>query len=794
LDFVGRLDEREQVIQATRSSRLVTISGPGGVGKSALALAVADELSEEFADGIWMVEMSRVTDESSVVLAVARSLHITEAYGQPLLDTLTSRLASARMLLILDGCEHLVAAVAAMVDRLLQRTSELRILVTSREWLSIRGEHLVQLAPLDVPPDRPVAMDALAEYDAVAMFLNRAALARPGFSLDDTTADLVAELTRRLDGIPLAIEIAAARLKVLTISQLVHRLDQQFAMLSASARDLPPRQQTLETTLDWSYDFLTVSEQTLFARLSVFAGGFTLEAVEEVCCGGEVDRWEVLDLLGRLVETSLVMVAGTDPARYRLLEPLVHYARMRLEESEGVDEVAQLHADYFAEFAESAEPGLLGDDQTTWITRVEQERHNIGKALEWLDDSGLGDEVLRVAGALRWFWVIRRDISDGSRWLEKGVVATEGVNRRTLARAVNGVGLFALMKLDFARAEQCFREAQEDYGAIGDDAGVARQQYHLAVAAWLQDDYQGAEELADKALEMTRAAGDHWAEGWTLAVRGTMARLSGALTEASDWMDRSHLVFSEFGGILDLGWSHLRLGAIARDGGRYPEAMSQYQAGRDLLSASGDRLGVAHADAALGALSWLAGEHEQAIELYREVLQGFSLIEEASNNLFEMKTMIQGNPSLEILRQVVQSNRERAVLVENDRGAKAAMAEHIYHLGKTAHGQRDTKRAWQAVVESLRLAIDTDDKRGIAIALATLAIISREEEDLTSAAQLFGLAERIVSDNDVPHWPPREEPEYREHLDRLAAEFDGFTQETETGSRMSPAEILGALV
>ncbi|MCI0424219.1 MAG: NB-ARC domain-containing protein [Actinobacteria bacterium] len=790
LDFVGRRDEREQVARAMRHSRLVTISGPGGVGKTALAFAVAEDLTEEFGDGVWMVEMSRVVDESSVVLAVARSLHITEAHGQPLLETLASRLSTARMLLILDGCEHLVAAVAALVARLLQQTSVLRILVTSREWLSIRGEQLVQLAPLDVPPDQVTDQDALAAYDAVAMFVNRAALARPGFEIDDATAGHVAELTRRLDGIPLAIEIAAARLKVLTVSQLVHRLDQQFAMLSASARDLPPRQQTLETTIDWSYDFLTIPEQTLFARLSVFAGGFTLEAVEEVCPGGEVDRWEVLDLLGRLVETSLVMVTGSDPARYRLLEPLGQYARMRLEEIEGVEETAELHARYYADFAETIEPELLGDDQTTWITRVELERHNLVKSLEWFEAAGLFDEVLRVAGAVRWFWVIRRDITEGSRWLEEGIAGAADADHHVLGRALNGLGLIALMRLDFSRAEGCLVESQQRYIEAGDEAGAARQQYHLAVAAWLQDDYDRAKGAATKSLELARRVGDHWAEGWTLAVSGTMARLTGDLDTAVDLMNQSHQVLSEHGGALDLGWSHLRLAAIARDEGNYQRAVAQYRAGRDHLAAAGDILGMAHADAGLGALSWLADDHDHAVDLYLGVLQGFGLFEEASNNLFELKTMIQGNQTTSELMQVVEANRGRAKRVEDAKGAKAALAEYLYHMGKTAHRRSEIQRAREALTESLRLGIQAEDARAVAIAVAALAVISAQSDELATAARLFGLAERLATEQRLAPWPPVDEPGWDELTGRLAVDFEGFDAERGAGAALDPSQIL----
>jgi hypothetical protein len=348
--------------------------------------------------------------------------------------------------------------------------------------------------------------------------------------------------------------------------------------------------------------------------------------------------------------------------------------------------------------------------------------------------------------------------------------------------------------MDFSRAEHNLHESKLQYESSGDLLGAARQQYHLAVAAWLQDDHAGAVERAEVALALTRSAGDHWAEGWTLAVLGTIDRLAGDLKGASSWMDQSHQVFSEHGGTLDLGWSHLRLAAIARDEGDYQGASTQYRAGRDLLDASGDVLGVAHADAGLGALAWLSGDHESAVDLYLGVLQGFGLLEEASTNLFELKTMIQGNPTTEQLRQVVEDNRLRAKRVEGAKGAKAAMAEYLYHMGKTAHRQMDLDRAKQALTESGRLCKDAEDMRGLAIAVAALAVISHQQDDPRAASRLFGLAERLVAENRDTPWPPPDEPEYSSRFESLAREFSGFDQERARGAEDEPTGILTELV
>jgi predicted ATPase/class 3 adenylate cyclase len=328
VSFVGRRDEMNRVSKAVEEHRLVTLTGSAGVGKTALALAVAPQMSALFPDGVWFVEATRVRDEAALAMAIAHQLRITGNAAQDLVETLATRLVQARALLVLDGCEHLIGAVARIADAILRSTREVHILITSRERLSVRGEVVIHVAPLAVPDGSDLRSVAeLSSYDSVALFVARAKAAQPEFTVTPENAAMIAEICRKLDGIPLAIELAAARLKMLSPWQLVERLDQQFAVLAGRNRDVPPHQQTLETTLDWSHDALSPIEQVVFARLSVFAGGFSIEGAEEVCSGGVVERASVLDLLERLVETSLVETVATDPVRYRLLEPIGHYAR-----------------------------------------------------------------------------------------------------------------------------------------------------------------------------------------------------------------------------------------------------------------------------------------------------------------------------------------------------------------------------------------------------------------------------------------------------------------------------------
>jgi predicted ATPase/class 3 adenylate cyclase len=791
LQLIGRIEEQRIVGTTLQDNRLVTITGPGGVGKTSLALKVATDLYEAFPDGVWLVEVSRVADESLLAASVARQLHITESPHQPLIDTLASRLGRARALLILDGCEHLIGAVARLADYLLSTTTELKILATSRELLSIRDELLVHVGPLPIPGPTAQSVSDIAASDAVALFVDRARLVAPGFELDAQNASLVAEVCRRLDGIPLAIELAAARLKVLSIAQLVQRLDQQFALLSGTLRDMPPHQQTLETTLDWSYDFLSGAERLLFKRLSIFSGGFTLEAAEQVCSGDLVAREHVMNLLARLVETSLVMTSVTDRQRHRLLEPISNYAKMRLDAEGRSDDLRDRHARFYIAMAEEADLQLLGRDQTQAADRLEQEHYNLRNALDWLFTSGDYEGALALAGALRWFWVIKREVFEGTEWLERTLTKREGIPVAVVARALNGAGLMAIRRLDFKRAEGALAEGLDLYRQVGDGEGEARQIYLLAVLAWFEDDLETGEQLITEAENVSRANGEDWALAWSLAVKGTMARLRGDLVEARRRMTESHQIFLDRMGTLDIGWSLLRLGALARDEGQYTEAEERYSAGRSLLFNAGDTLGLSHADAGLGAMAWLGGDHEHALDLYRSVLEGFSLSEEASNNLFELKTMIQGNPSTAELQEIVESNRNRAVWIEGQAGARAALAEYLYHVGKTAYRHDQVARSRDALAESLKLADAAGDSRGAAIAVAGLAVCAHTMGDHVAAARLFGLADWMASANQIRVWPPPDEPDYARQVAAVREELGaGFVRATMEGESLSVEQAL----
>lgn len=425
--FVGRGRELAEVKRALAMTRLLTLTGAGGSGKTRLALEVARNLVSSYPDGAWLAELAPLSEGTLLPQVVASSLRVREQPGRALADTLVDHLRKKHLLLVLDNCEHVVDAAARLVDALLSACPRLRILATSREALRTDGEVVWRVPPLSVPdPDKPSSVEELGRSEAVRLFLERARYRRQGFELTDGNAGAVAEICQRLDGIPLALELAAARVGVLSAGQISARLDGSLALLRGGGRTILPRHQTLRGALDWSHNFLSEPEKSLFRRLSVFAAGWPLEAAEAVGPGGGVGAGDVLDLLELLVDKSMVVTetGGEDVRRYRLLEPVRQYARERLEESGEAEETRHRHAAFFLMLAEEAEQELTGPAHQAWLERLETEHDNLRAALSWAIDGGDPELGLRLAAALWLFWYTHGHLAEGRDRLEKALSKT----------------------------------------------------------------------------------------------------------------------------------------------------------------------------------------------------------------------------------------------------------------------------------------------------------------------------------------------------------------------------------
>ncbi len=529
--FVGREAQLRECGELLGRSRLVTLIGVGGSGKTRLALELAAGRLTEYPDGVWFVDLAPVVEPDRVPAVIGGPPGLREEPGRPVLESLVELLARRRTLLLLDNCEHLLEAVSAACARLLAACPDLRILATSREVLGIPAEAGFAVPTLGLPPTgvRPTAA-SLAGVEAVSLFVDRAGQVRPDFVLDDAVAPAVAEICRRLDGIPLALELAAARIRVLGAEQIRDRLDDRFRLLTGGSKSALPRQQTLRATLQWSFDQLAPQEQRLFAVLAVFAGGWTLEAATRVW-EEDADEFEVLDLLARLVDKSLVAVdrsGGGDP-RYRYLETVRQYAQEHLGKVEDRDRVAHRFVDLFLELAEAAEPELVGPRQAEWLQRLDREEENLVAAVTVAAAApDLPVQALRLAGSAARYWAARGRYALAQDALEaalgSGSREDGGAER---AKALVRAGGMALYRGDYAAAGPFVEESLDIYRRLGDAKGVARALSGLATVAVYRGDLDAARSYGEEVLATYRDRGDRRGEGVTLHNLGFVALIGG---------------------------------------------------------------------------------------------------------------------------------------------------------------------------------------------------------------------------------------------------------------------------
>lgn len=543
--FIGRQAEMAEIKRLLAATRLLTITGAGGAGKTRLALQVALEIVELFPGGVWLVDLGPLLDATLVPRTVAATLGVPEQPGEPILETLKSYLRERRLLLILDNCEHLIGAAAELTEALLRACPDVRILATSREALGIAGETAWRAPSLSVPVlGESPSVDRLRTYEAVQLFEVRAAAVRSEFRVTTENAAAVAQICRRLDGIPLAIELAAARIRVLPVGQLVARLDDQFRLLTGGSRTALPRQQTLRAAMDWSYDLLSETERALLRRLSVFAGTWTLEAAEAVCTGGSIESPDLLDLLTHLVDKSLVVV---DPprgeARYRLLETVRQYARNRLVESGEMVEVRARHRDWYLALAER---NIGAGHEPVWhppevLERLERDHENLRAALDWsaTDEAG-GEPGLRLAGALAPFWHNRGYYAEGRRWLEGALARTHEAPPAAQARALGGASLLAWRQADYEPAWQLAQRLAELGRKLADKATTAHGLTLLGLITGRRDaDFPRATAFFEEALALARELGDRKQIGYILANLGAMTRHQGDYDRAAGFAEES---------------------------------------------------------------------------------------------------------------------------------------------------------------------------------------------------------------------------------------------------------------
>jgi predicted ATPase/DNA-binding SARP family transcriptional activator len=619
--FIGREREMAEVQSLLPMTRLLTLTGAGGCGKTRLALEVARGLIEEFPDGVWLVDLAAVADPALVPATVARVLGVRDEPGQTLSMTLVEHLRQKRLLLVLDNCEHLVAACAQLTETALRACPGLSTLVTSREPVHVAGELTWVVPPLAAPdPEHPPSLKDLVRYEAVQLFVDRAKAILPGFAVGSQNGSAIGRLCRRLDGIPLAIELAAAQLRTLAVEQIDARLDDGFRLLSSASRTALPRHQTLQATLDWSYDLIPEKEQTLFRRLAVFAGGFALEEAEAVCSGGEIEAPEVLGLLNQLVEKSLVVAepAAEGAMRYRMLDTLRRYGWTRSVESGEATAIQRRHADTYLALAEQAREAVYrGVEQTAWWNRLDREYDNMRAALRWSIDAGEHETALRLAAAVYVLWFVRGPASEGLRWLEEALSPAAWASPAARAPALCAAGSLAWWSRgDGERARTLCGESIALYRQLGDKSGLA---YTLGCLGWIvqtQHDHELAMTLVTECLALYRELGDIWGIGMALVLMAIASQLRGDHEQAAALRDEGLPLLREVGDKEGVAMMLGRSGQLAQRHGDYERAVVLCTEGLALFRDIGDKRGTPACLEALAAVASAQGQPERAARLF----------------------------------------------------------------------------------------------------------------------------------------------------------------------------------
>ena len=580
------------------NSRLLTLTGSGGCGKTRLALTAAGELVEEFEEGVWLVELAPLADPSLVPQAVASTVGVREQQARSLTETLSYFLGSKKVLLVLDNCEHLVEACAELAQALLQSCPELHVLATSREALGITGEVAWPVPSLSLPDLRLLPdVESLPRYESARLFVERVVAVKPTFTLTEQNAPSVAHICYRLDGIPLAIELAAARAKMLSVEDISKRLDDCFRLLSAGSRMAMPRHKTLHATMDWSYELLSLEERALLRRLSVFAGGFTLEAAESVCAGQDLERDAVLESLSYLMDKSLVVVAEQDgEAHYRLLETVRQYGREKLSESGETEKFRERHAGYYLVLAEEAEPELKAEGQVAWLERLEREHDNLRAAMRWLLERGELEEAARLGWALWLFWGIRGHFAEGRQSMEQALSAEGGVAMPASARAkaLYVAGMMANYQGDHSSAELLLEESLGLFRELEDKLGSAYALSNTGFAALGQGQHQRAVTLIEEAVHLFLEVEEKWGAAMMFGFLAVARRDRGDHGRAKRLAERGLALSREVGERQAISAALYTLATLAQAERDHERARDLFEEGLTVSAELGNETDIAH--------------------------------------------------------------------------------------------------------------------------------------------------------------------------------------------------------
>ena len=755
--FVGRDEDMEEIRRLVSMSRLVTLTGAAGCGKTRLAVQVAADLLDEFDEGVWFVDFAAVTDPALVPHTTAAALSVQEEPRRAIVETLVDHMRGRRMLLIFDNCEHLLAACTELAAALLKSCPKIVIVATSREPLGVEGETSWRVPSLPIPqPLDPASPDDLIKHEGTRLFIERALAVASDFRIDLDEAAAVGQICRRLDGIPLAIELAAAHVDVLTCEQIAARLDDQFRILTGGARTALERQQTMRAAVEWSYELLSQFERLVLDRLSVFVGGFSLEAAEDVCAGESIESSEVFRHLSSLVRKSLVISERRPHAlRYRLLETIKQYARDRLRESGAGEEVRIRHRDWFLGLAERSEPELQeGGKQAEWIALLEEEHDNLRAALEWSASDEDPRHMAGLSSALYWFWFVRGYAGEGRRWLTRALERAEQVPTDLRAKLLHAAGTLAWAHHDLKAALPLLEEGLSIRKELSDERGIAQSLGILGNVHGYLGDYSQAAVLWQESLGIRRKIGDKRGAAAVLANLSSLTLAKGDFEKAMTGHMEALALNREVGDRHNEAQSLFSIGGIWNSQDEYAKARHYFEEALAIARELGASELTLTCLGNLGGIAFNQGDYEAARTWWEETAD---ISRQAEHVWGETITL----GALEYLKANYQEGRrlfEKAVAVSRESGEKGTMVHSLLWATYCAQGEGNLDAAKTYLKESLPISrsLGIGSERAELLALGEVALA---ELDFQGTADLAREALPIA----------------REHRDRLNMGFSLLT-------------------
>lgn len=734
--FVGRTQEiaLAKGLLQTAPTRLLTLTGVGGCGKTRLALQVAADLVGAYPDGVWAVELAALFDPLLIPQAITAALQIRAHPRVVVIEQLLDYLRSKALLLVLDNCEHLLPACAALVDTLVRTCPRIQILATSREALGIAGETIALVPSLTLPDAAPSITLApadvhhIAETEAVQLFVERAKAVWPSFALMPQNAGAIVQICHRLDGIPLALELAAARVKLLRVEEIAAYLDSGFRLLSGGSRAAAERHQTLQAALDWSYNLLTYAECILLRRLAVFVGGFTLAAVQGVCADAELPPDALFDLLARLVDKSLVVVGHDDhPTRYRLLEPIRQYARDKLRAAGELEAIEHAHAPFFVALAEQAAPQLWGAEHAAWVRQLHQELDNLRAAVQWViqqHNTALG---VRLVCALHWFWFLDGVVSEGRR-SAAGILAVVGAAGDAAARAavLQVAGALAVLDADYAAARGPVEESVTICRRLGNQHGLATTLNLLGRVRLFQGDTTTAAALLGESATLFQAVGDYSGQAFALLGLTTVAIAHGDYPGAQSLAEHVRTIYQDAGNTWGVATALNNLGDVARCQADYRRAEDMYTRSQTLFREAGVEAETASILHNLGYVALAQGDHARAEALLLE-----SLAQQREKT--DRSGMLECLAGLGALRAAQGQPRRAAILFGAVAALRAALSASMWPAEQLEYERHLTKVRSALGPAALQAALA--EGRGLNLEQATAYALESIDSDTAAASR-----------------------------------------------------------